>query len=67
MTRVIARRVPWPSLKEQSNRDHLRLRWDALAEDGELLVARTEYPLADAAHVLLLRGLPPRDGGDDEA
>lgn len=59
LVRVIARRVWWPSLLVRPNRTGLRLWWDAFAENGALLVAATEYPLADAAHVLLaLRGLP---------
>lgn len=58
VVRIIARRIPWPSLTEQSNRSGLRLRWDAFAEDGTLLASATEHPLADAAHVLLtLHGL----------
>lgn len=59
VVRVIARRIPWPSLTGQSNRAGLRLRWDAFAEDGELLACATEHPLQDAAHVLLtIHGLP---------
>lgn len=52
--RIVARRVPWPDPRGGS-RSGLRLRWDAMTEDGELLVAATEYPLADGAHVLLSR------------
>ena len=58
LIRIIARRVPWPSLKERPDRSGLRPRWDALHEEtGELLVAGTEYPLADAAHALTMRGV----------
>lgn len=53
VVRIIARRIPWPSLNEQSNRAGLRLRWNAFAESGELLVSATEHPLQDAAHMLL--------------
>ena len=57
--RIIARPVPWPSLAARPDRSGLRLRWDALREDtGEMLAARTEYPLADAAHALMMRGVP---------
>lgn len=43
--RIIARRVPWPSLTKRRDRAGLRLRWDALRDDtGELLVANTEPP-----------------------
>ena len=57
LVRIIARKVPWPDLKARSDRSGLRLRWDALHEEtGELLVA-TEYPLADSAHALMMRGL----------
>lgn len=57
--RIVARRVPWPTLSQRSERAGLRLRWDALTEDGRLLVEATEFPLADGAHILLSqRGLP---------
>jgi hypothetical protein len=60
LTRIIARRVPWPNLKERPDRAGLRLRWDALHEEtGDLLVAGTEHPLADGAHALMMRGLSP--------
>lgn len=58
VVRIIARDIPWPSLKEQPTRSGLRLRWDALTEDGDLLFARTEYPFADGAYALLMRGVP---------
>jgi hypothetical protein len=58
MIRIIARRVPWPSLKERPERSGLRLRWDALREDtGEVLAAGTEHPMADACRVLTMRGV----------
>ncbi|NGM46910.1 hypothetical protein G5B31_15340 [Rhodobacter sp. SGA-6-6] len=57
--RIVARRVPWPTLSQRSERTGLRLRWDALTEDGHLLVEATEHPLSDGAHILLAdRGLP---------
>lgn len=58
VVRIIARDIPWPSLKERPDRSGLRLRWDALTEDGDLLFARTEYPFADGAYALLMRGVP---------
>jgi hypothetical protein len=57
--RIMARRIPWPDLSAKPNRSGLRLRWDALTEAGELLVAATERPLADGAQALALRGLHP--------
>lgn len=57
--RIIARRMPWPDLSARPSRSGLRLRWDALTEGGELLVAATEHPLADGAHALAERGLQP--------
>lgn len=57
--RIIARRVPWPGLSQRADRSGLRLRWDARTEDGTLLAAATEYPLADGAHILMAdQGLP---------
>ncbi|NGM45164.1 hypothetical protein G5B31_06400 [Rhodobacter sp. SGA-6-6] len=59
VVRIVARRVPWPTLSQRSERAGLRLRWDALTEDGRLLVEATEHPLVDGAHVLLSQhGLP---------
>lgn len=52
--RIIARPVPWPDLRTKADRAGLRLRWDALTEDGLLLVAATEHPLADGAHALVV-------------
>ncbi len=57
--RIIARRVPWPSLAERPERSGLRLRWDALDETGALLAASTEWPLADGALALVRRGADP--------
>lgn len=58
LVRIIARRVPWPSLKDRPERSGLRLRWDTLREDtGELLVAGTEHPMAEACRVLTMRGV----------
>jgi hypothetical protein len=57
LTRIIAKPVVWPDLAAKPNRSGLRLRWDALTDDGDLLAAGTEHPLADGAHVLLMRGL----------
>src|SRR5688500_7732271 len=57
--RIIARRAPWPDLSAKPNRSGLRVRWDALTEAGELLVAATEHPLADGAHALAERGRRP--------
>lgn len=56
---IVARRVRWPDLAARPNRSGLRLRWDALTEAGELLVAATEHPLTDGAHVLVRRGFEP--------
>jgi hypothetical protein len=57
VVRIIARRVPWLSLRACPDRSGLRPRWDALTEAGELLTQATEYPLADGAHVLAERGI----------
>jgi hypothetical protein len=56
--RIIARRVPWPSLKYRAERSGLRLRWDAHREDtGEVLATNTEHPMEDACRVLTMRGV----------
>ena len=57
--RIIARRVPWPSLAERPERSGLRLRWDVLDETGALLASSTEWPLADGAFALVRRGVVP--------
>jgi hypothetical protein len=58
LIRIIARRVPWPPLKERADRAGLRLRWDAVREEtAEPLAAGTEFPLEDAARILTMRGL----------
>ena len=54
-----ARKVAWPSLRQQANRAGLRLRWDVIGPDGEVLVEATEHPLADAALAMLMRGASP--------
>lgn len=59
LLRIIARRIPWPDPSARPNRSGLRPRWDALAQDGQLLVPATEHPLEDAAHVLMLDGADP--------
>jgi hypothetical protein len=53
MIRIIARKVPWPG------GPGAKLRWDALTDDGELLVPETEWPFCDAAHVIATRGADP--------
>jgi hypothetical protein len=47
--RIIARRIPWADLSAKPNRSGLRLRWDALTEAGEILVAacRVRRPSGD--------------------
>lgn len=58
--RIIARPVRWPDLRAKADRAGLRLRWDALTEGGVLLVAATENPLVDGAHVLVaIHGVSP--------
>ena len=47
--RIIARSVPW------KRTPGCRLRWDALTEEGEVLVEGTEYPMADGAYALARR------------
>lgn len=59
--RIVARRVPWPTLSQRSDRSGLRLRWSAFTEGGDLLVEATEHPLADGAHVLLSQHGQPGD------
>ena len=57
--RLIARRVPWPDLRTRPDRSGLRLRWDALTEAGEVLVAATTHPFFDGALALIQRGADP--------
>lgn len=54
--RIIARRLPWPLLSERPDRSGLRLKWAAMTEAGEMLVAATEYPFFDGALALVQRG-----------
>lgn len=59
LARIIAHRIPWPSLRERPSRAGLSLRWRCLTEEGVLLVESTDHPLADSAAVLsILHGLP---------
>ena len=51
--RLIAQRLPWPSTKEQRNRQHLRLEWRVTTTEGAELVARTPHPFEDGAAALL--------------
>ena len=51
--RLIAERLPWPSLKEQPRRNHLRLEWRVTDSTGAELVARTSHPFEDGAASLL--------------
>ena len=59
LIRIVARRVSWPDIRVGGNRAGLRLLWDALHESGTLIVAATEYPLADASRALIQRGENP--------
>lgn len=56
---IIARKVPWPSLTERPDRAGLRLRWDAVTEDGDVLYKATEFPFLDGAYALACRGVDP--------
>jgi hypothetical protein len=51
--RLIAQRLPWPSTKEQRNRQHLRLEWRVTTTEGAELVARTHHPFEDGAAALV--------------
>lgn len=51
--RLIAERLPWPSLKERPNRQHLRLEWRVIDTTGAELVPRTSHPFEDGAAALL--------------
>lgn len=59
LIRITARRVPWPGLREKTDRAGLRLRWDAIGPGGEMLVEATEHPLTDGAFAMLKRGASP--------
>jgi hypothetical protein len=61
LIRITARRVPWPGLREKTDRAGLRLRWDAIGPGGEMLVEATEHPLTDGAFAMLKRGASPDD------
>lgn len=52
--RLIAEHLPWPTLAERKNREHLRLEWRVTSEqDGRELLARTPHPFEDGAAALL--------------
>lgn len=51
--RLIATRLPWPLLKEQRNRQHLRLEWRVTTPEGAELVARSSHPFEDGAAALV--------------
>lgn len=59
LIRLKARKVPWPDLRQQANRAGLRLRYNVIGPDGEVLVEATEHPLADGALAMLKRGASP--------
>lgn len=50
--RLIAERLPWPSIKDCRNRRHLRLEWRVIDSTGAELVARTPHPFEDGAAAL---------------
>lgn len=50
--RLIATRLPWPSLKDCRDRRHLRTKWRVSTADGTELVARTSHPFEDGAAAL---------------
>lgn len=51
--RIIAERLPWPSLKDRPERQSLRLEWRVTTENGRELVARTPHPFEDGAAAIL--------------
>lgn len=51
--RLILTRVPWPTLRQQPNHEHLRLEWSVTTEDGRKLITKSPNPTEDGALALL--------------
>ncbi|TGD45052.1 hypothetical protein EEB11_00235 [Pseudotabrizicola sediminis] len=59
LARIIAHRIPRPTHNDRPGRVGSFCKWRCETEEGVVLVASTDYPLADSAAVLLiLHGLP---------